>query len=537
MPPAVKRRKVGATTTGSVSKPTTQKGIKAFGRISKSNTQSLGKTVLGKAIVQGTLKGSSDLSIGVGKKRKLGPTEDNSDEEGSETAYTTGEQTSFPENGSNSTKGPTKSPSTQLFSCLDDQCITPRKRKISRSPPQETPTKGARLRLESLTLPASSHSTRKPSPTAVLHDRPPIFPASEPEADTVLDESTELPDELQDLVNLHSSFLTALSLHYTHNGSMTPADLRNLRPGVERAWRKRRVTTEDVRRILALEQDVGQEGSGPLYLSDYGSGKICVEIADSHHSQKAQRRPINEEALNRTFLQTLTRHWRSYYELSQSDPACPKTFIATLPLQPITPCASLSKLTPLLSKGQLRLEDLKAGAIKAQQKPFNTPTFTSPSLPQHQKPKLPTARSSDLFSRLKAKQLHQSTLPSLPSPALLARKSALQRLPEIAPIIESLALSSKKHANDDAAVAEIFSRSKIAHVSFTMPTLVQHLQMSLRNPIGKEEAGRCVRLLAEVAPEWVGIREVGRCVGVVVRGIGVGRGEMGRRVEDMLRGL
>ena len=534
MPPAAKKRKVGATTMGPVSKPATQKGIKAFGRISKSNTQIFGKTVPGKKIVQDALKRSRDLSIRVGKKRKSGLTEDDSDEKGSQTAYTTGKQTSFPERDSNSTKGPTKIQDTQSFSCLDDQCITPRKIRILRSPPQETSTKGARLRLESLTLPTASDSTHRLSPTAVLHDRPPCFPASEPEAATVLDESTELPDELQDLVNLHSSFLTALSLHYAHNGSMTPADLRSLRPGVERAWRKRRVTTEDVRKILAVEQNNDHEGSGPLYLSDYGSGKICVEIADSHHSQRGQRRPINEEALNRIFLQSLNRQWRSHYNPSQNEPACPKTFITTLPLLSITPCASLSKLDPLLSKGQRRLEDLKAGAIKAQQKPLHTTTANSPPLPQ-QKPKLPTARSSDLFSRLKAKQLHQSTLPSLPSPTLLARKSALQRLPEIAPVIESLALSSKQHANDDA-MAEIF-RSKVAHVSFTMPTLVQHLQMSLRNPIGKEEAGRCVRLLAEVAPEWVGIREVGRCVGIVVRGIGIGRGEMGRRVEDMLRKL
>ena len=534
MPPVAKKRKVEATTMGAGTKSTNQKGIKAFGRITKSNTRSFGKTVPGKRVVQDALKRSSDLSIGAGKKRKSGPTEDDSDEEGSETAHTTGERTSIRENGSNSTKSPARIQSTKPCSCSDDQCTTPRKNRIFRSPPQETPTEGARSCLESLTLPTSSRSTHELSPTAVLHDRPPFFSASKPRANTVLDEPTELPAELQDLVNLHSSFLIALSLHYAHNGSMTPADLRNLLPGVERVWRKRRVTTEDVRRILAIEQNNDQEGSGPLYVSDYGSGKICVEMADSHHSQKGQRRPINEEALNRIFLQSLTRHWRSHYGTSQNEPACPKTFIATLPLQSITPCASLSKIHPLLAKGQRRLEDLKAGAIKVQQKALQTTTANSPSLPQ-QKPKLPTARSFDLFSRLKAKQLHQSTLPSLPSPALLARKSALQRLPEIAPIVESLALSSKEHANDDA-MAEIF-KSKVAHVSFTMPTLVQHLQMSLRNPIGKEEAGRCVRLLAEVAPEWVGVREVGRCVGIVVRGIGVGRGEMGRRVEDMLRKL
>lgn len=78
---------------------------------------------------------------------------------------------------------------------------------------------------------------------------------------------------------------------------------------------------------------------------------------------------------------------------------------------------------------------------------------------------------------------------------------------------------------------------KVAHASFTMPTLVQHLQMSLRNPIGKEEAVGCVRLLTEVAPEWVGVRCVGKMVGVTVRGAGVGREEMGRRVGVLMEKL
>ncbi len=74
------------------------------------------------------------------------------------------------------------------------------------------------------------------------------------------------------------------------------------------------------------------------------------------------------------------------------------------------------------------------------------------------------------------------------------------------------------------------ARSRVAHASFTMPTVVQHLQMSLRNPIGKEEAIRCVRLLAEVLPEWVGVREMGKMVGVTIRGLGIGRDELGRRI-------
>ena len=100
-------------------------------------------------------------------------------------------------------------------------------------------------------------------------------------------------------------------------------------------------------------------------------------------------------------------------------------------------------------------------------------------------------------------------------------------------MLESLALGAQRHCNDDADAAGSQPASS-RHVSFTMPTLVQNLQMSLRNPVAREEAVRCVWLLAELVPEWVGVREVGRLVGVTVRGTGVGRMEVGRRVETAL---
>lgn len=72
--------------------------------------------------------------------------------------------------------------------------------------------------------------------------------------------------------------------------------------------------------------------------------------------------------------------------------------------------------------------------------------------------------------------------------------------------------------------------------SFTMPTVVQHLQMSLRNPISKEEAVRCMGLLADdITPGWVGIRDVGKLKGVTVRRVkGFGREELRERIRVAL---
>ncbi|KAL2057675.1 hypothetical protein ABVK25_002059 [Lepraria finkii] len=345
MPPAAKRRKVGSVTTKKLNVPATQKGIQAFGKISKSQKQIFGKSNLGKASISENLIGKDNLSIGVRNKRKLESIERNSNKPSIETTTSIGEPPLSPRTSRNATKDSASHVSSQSSPSSTAQPIIPRKRVRFAENTTETPTKGVRSRLESLTLPPSPPSDSSSPSSLAQYDAPPSSPTSVRSSDPACDESIELPDELQDLVNLHSSFLTALSLHYAHNGSMTPADLRNLGPGVERAWRKRRVTTDDIRRILALEGSNGPEKASPLYLSDYGSKKICVEISDSHHVQKAQRRPVNEEALNAHFNRNLEQQWTTYKAAHPQNPS-PTAFISSLPFHPITPCASISKLAP-----------------------------------------------------------------------------------------------------------------------------------------------------------------------------------------------
>ena len=526
MTAATRKRK----TATSLQKPsfaaTGQQGIQAFGKISKSQSSAVAKRSLGKEELGPAKPRKSNSIIRGSKRRKLADIQDDCD---SAFVDDTVEQASSPIKCSE----PAAAPLNPTLSAWTE-ISTPCKQSLLRSSNTETPTKGARSRLESIALTSSSPVSDSSLSSTDSYETPPSSPICIDSPGSNCKENLQLPDELQDLINLHSSFLTALALHYAHNGSMTPADLRILTPTVERSWRKRKVTLEDVRRILALERsqvENKQERVPQLYLSDFGNRKICVENGDKSTSQQAHRRPVNEEALNQRFAHNLEQEWISYITTQSIDPS-PLAFISTLSLLPITLCSSLSQTNILLSKGQRRLEDLKAGAIKAQhQKPLSTTTGnTTP----HQKPntKQTASRSTDLLSRIRAKQLHQSTLPLPPSAEVLARKSALQRLTEISPVLESLVVSSKKHDNDDALHGALPPRQQhMSHASFTMPTMVQHLQMSLRNPIGKEEAVRCARLLAELAPEWIAVREVGKLTCVIVRGLGVGREQMARRIS------
>lgn len=328
---------------------------------------------------------------------------------------------------------------------------TPQKPITNGTTSQDTPTQGARTLLDKLFV-SSKNSTPKPTP------------------------SPELPSELLDLINLHAAFLTALSLHYAHNGTHSPADLRALCPDVARAWGKRRVTLEDIRRTLGI-MNTNITSDTQLSLSDYGHGKICVEIAASGKAGRLVR-PVNEDLLNEIFVRALRTFW-------ERDGEDLKVFIEGLPLEPITTCSSLLKMSPLLAKGQRRLEDMKAGIIV-----------------KSVKEKVPAETGMTLLERLRAKQLEKSKMLPPPSKAQLSRKAALQRIEEVVGVLTVLSTSSSVGQQ---------------RISFTLPTVLGKLRDSFKTPMSKEEGDICVRLLAsEIAPDWVRIVKMGKVEALVV---------------------
>ncbi|KAI4205208.1 MAG: hypothetical protein LQ350_000530 [Teloschistes chrysophthalmus] len=557
MPPAAKRRKPNATAASKQNAvaPSSQRGIQGYGRISKaqldkgkSNAASKGKDAL--ILTPATPEDSSTSR----KRKASGSAEDTTTQAVPTKRLKSKETIGKGLSGSKSVLGISQYCSTTPK--------TPRKNVLPDSIPIETSTKGARQHLESLDLISSPCSERQSTPSLSHVDTPPsspVHPDTPEEPANQVNAPVDLPEELQDLIDLHSSFLTALSLHFTHHGSLTPADFRILRPNIERSWRKRRVKIQDIQRILAVSQ-TSSAAAAPttLSLADYGHSKICIEISTrSEQLLTPQKRLLNEELFNATFATNLQRQWKTFTTTSKpasGSLSSVEAFINSLPLLPITPCTSSTVLAPLLLKGQRRLEDLKAGAIRAQARcnlsTINLPTESSPSSNKENDNNAPAAaaaptitkanatplaRKSSLFDRIKQKQAAReasssSTTPLTPTQRL--RLAALHRVEEIVPVLELLVSSSSSSTSSSTSAMQI--------KSFTMPTIVQYLQMSLRNPIETEVAVRAVRLLAEeVGPRgWMGVREVGRILGVTVRrgGLGMvgGRGEVGRRVREAI---
>lgn len=345
-----------------------------------------------------------------------------------------------------------------------------------------------------------------------------------------------LPIELVNLLALHSSFLTALSLHFAHNGTASPVDLRHLTESVSLVWRQRKVTYDDIRLCVGVLGSGPAAVNNPFYLSDYGRGTICLEIHEEHNLG-AGVTSMNEEALKVMFMENLDALWRQWNSSLQKSPmrpmATPKKrgrprkpdpkqssiqpfisepsitkFIAQLPHADIVSCESLRSIAPLQEKGRKRLREFKDSVQqgRAQKKVRDTagkenePTTVSTPA-QTKVTEFASVRKTNLLDRILAKQAAAAAGPKPESPAELQRKAALQRSEEVLGVLTLLCAS----------------KGPGMRVSFSMTALIQALQNSIRSPISKEEAMKCIEVLAnEVTPGYVSVVKMGAISSVVV---------------------
>ncbi|RKF81527.1 putative dna mismatch repair protein msh-2 [Golovinomyces cichoracearum] len=298
---------------------------------------------------------------------------------------------------------------------------------------------------------------------------------------------SEPPCELVDLVNLNSAFLTAFSIHCAHNGTHCPADQEVICQEVARVWRKRSVTLKDLQRVIGImNANIGtQSGSrsrlSQLTLSNYGHGKICIEVSEGKGNSGKAVRPVNVDRMNDIFARGLKSEWRKWRGIDVEG------FIDSLPLEPIVRCASYVKISPLLAKGQRRIENIRDEMLNKKE------TSKKSSCDVDRK-------NTTLLERLRAKQLHLSTIPQSPSKSDIARKTSLTRVEEVSAVLTMLSTSNSIGQK---------------RVSFTLPTVLDKLKDSLK--LSHAEGELCIRLIAaEIAPEWVKIVNFQKKEAVVV---------------------
>ncbi|GAB7358641.1 hypothetical protein MBLNU230_g3871t1 [Neophaeotheca triangularis] len=471
-----------------------QKGIQTFGGISKSHV--VDDVSKKQKIVhqrQATPQAAEETPVATGKgdrKRKrqldaIAEEDDNDDDDECQPS--------------------TERPNSRVFKQFGaTKAATPRNKRFKNAlppSPKDTPTKGTLSLFDKLNLRSSSPSIpSSPTKQHTAYDTPPLTPDEES-----LASEPDLPAPLSDLYNLNAAFLSALSLYYAHNGTSSSVDVEMLLPMITRSWKRRAVTLDDLRRILAV-------GERAYTLEDRGrAGLSLCPIQPRGRTIKRSASFIDERTQNVRFEQALTKsfvHWQAKTAIENREP---NRFVAELPLADIIQTESTQQVAPIFARGQQRLADLKAGQAAARaEKPIPT------TLQKSSQSTTPTSRGTSLLDRILAKQAHAASLPSGPSKTELDRKTALHRVEEVSRVLELLA-SGRPRA------------------SFSMQAVVQHLQQSLRSPISREEAERCLELMAgEVCPGFVKVVKGASVSGVLVtKGGRVGPGELTERLKGL----
>lgn len=412
-------------------------------------------------------------------------------------------------------------PVTQAQEPSTPRAKSTKKRAYSPTPDESPRTKEAGNLFKRLRIDATPTAARKPSPLAaattttsaassVDDDYSSSSSANDAESSTrTTPEPEPLPQELLDLVSLYAAFLKTIVLHYAHNGTNTPVDLRQLSQPVSIAWGKRRISLADVRRCVGImDTSNTNDEASPFFLADYGAKKVCVELREAHHATC-----LDEPRLVAVFERNLRRIWEGVKDAAADDIA---SFVLGLPKAAVQACESAVRASTLFAKGQRAMDDLKKSiaAKKDAQEAMKAAAAQSSTA---------TGPKLSLLERLRLKEEQLASLAAIgPSAAELERQAALQRAGDIAAVVAMLAKSAS-------------SAGMGGRVSFTMANLLQKLKDSLRLPISKDEGAACVRLLAsEVAPEWLRIVTIGGMENVVVT---VGRAPSTGMVAERVKNL
>ncbi|OAL75221.1 hypothetical protein A7D00_0819 [Trichophyton violaceum] len=344
-------------------------------------------------------------------------------------------------------------------------------------------------------------------------------PSAQPQVEYFTDASTERasvplsptdsshsgrPSEFLDLVDLNSAFLSALSLHFAHNGSMAPANIRDLLSSTERIWNKRKVALQDIQRVLHIQglcRSSSQPQSG-LILTSYETNTFVERKEGALSSKSSGTSPLNDKALKAEFLANL----ESYCDDKGDNYEKPsRDLFRTIPLAPI----HLSKGSAKAARGQKTIEELFGSRkskplltrepYKKQPAPLKESTSTN-------------SRRNGLLERMKMKALRQSKLPPPPSKDVILKQTALGRISEVINVL--LLLSPLNCKIDDAT-----SYSTALRKSYTMDLIIQRIEDSMRTPASREEIETCIEILSQskVARDWVTIVKTSQMKSVVLR--------------------
>ncbi|KAK6507214.1 hypothetical protein TWF481_005664 [Arthrobotrys musiformis] len=352
--------------------------------------------------------------------------------------------------------------------------------------PVQTPTPSKRRTTSS--VPTTSSKTTKP------------VEQEEDEEDDEEDLKT-LPKRILRLITIHNSITSLLLLEY----ATQPAILSEYLPQISRNANTN-VTLVDLQRIVTLSR-------GTIRLVVVENRGNAIELVNGVNWKTSN--------LGQEFKARIEKWWEGKTKAEKKDEdkllasielaeilpentssssSSQKTGLQT---PPVTPSKPKGLATTPLSRGQRRLQDLKNFTLSKQTSLSPSPIKKKENISLSTGQSSPSVanRKSSLLERIRAKAQAASSAPAPPPPEVLQRRTAMQWLESIIPILLQLTTPA----------STLGAKSKL-HVpsttSFPMATVIQNVKTSLQKPISSEDVERSLRLLAdEVAGDFVKIVE------------------------------
>ncbi|KAK6339260.1 hypothetical protein TWF718_008682 [Orbilia javanica] len=385
--------------------------------------------------------------------------------------------------------------------------------------PIQTPTPSKRRVTSS--IPAASQS--KTTKAAKRQEK------SGEEEEEEEEEDNALPKRILRLITIHNSIISLLLLDY----ATQPAILSEYLPQISRNANTN-ITLVDLQRIVTLSK-------GTVRLVKVENRGNAIELVNGVNWKTSN--------LGQEFRTTVEKWWEGKTKAQRKDedkllgsielaeilpeenPSSQTTGLQTPPVTPSKP-KGLATTAPL-SKGQRRLQDLKGFALSKQASLSPSPSKKKEniSVSTGKSPSVAN-RNSSLLERIRAKAQAANSAPAPPPPEVLQRRTAMQWLESIIPILLQLTTPA----------STLGAKSKL-HVpsttSFPMTTVIQNVKTSLQKPISTEDVERSLRVLAdEVASdfvkivEWKGDSTGSPLVGVVFNRNGRAKVEGWKYVEE-----
>ena len=322
--------------------------------------------------------------------------------------------------------------------------------------------------------------------------------------------------------------MKALSIHFAHNGPSAPAEVSALCKTIACLWKKKRVTKEDLQRVLAIcelteDEHVPISSANTIEhtKSHFKLTTASVHTCLEYIATKNYRGGMNRNSFNEKCLQSLFRSNIMALYITANKTAHLRFLSGPFSGFPLLKCNVGAQTEQRIAKASAARSEIMNVAKASQSRQNTKPTVNAKEEAEERSPEQASqelkSRTLSLFERVKAKQLANAAN-GAPTPENVLRQHAIGRMSEVVEILR-MKQQQKQSAGFNPAIDESPSKVKANKVAFAFTQIIQEIKNSVSIPIQDDEAKKCLELLnSDVEGTWLTTFEVGNVKSIVLQG-------------------